>query len=99
MSMELPRAWSGSKTIGATEVDMRTVEGAGPATERKSPLLATSARSGAPSGIVVSAAAALAELRNSRREIDRVFMRGQYNGNAFQASAEFQPMKRFNTAL
>jgi hypothetical protein len=57
MSIELPKAWSGSKRIGVLDEDTRTVGMVFPAVF---PMLAVT--SGA--GIVVKVAAALAEARN-----------------------------------
>jgi hypothetical protein len=69
MSIELPSASSGSKRIGFAEEDMRTVE-----TVSVGAALVTAARRGA--GIAFNVAAALAAPRNSRRDIDEIFMDG-----------------------
>jgi hypothetical protein len=68
--MELPSAWSGSNRIGVEEEETRTVE---VFDDEAAPLDGVAAaRRGV--GIIARVAAAVAVLRNSRRERSEVFM-------------------------
>src|SRR5690348_16438341 len=74
MSMELPSAWSGTKTLGFAEEAILMADGS-------VELVAMEAAARSSTGITVNEAAAVAVPRNWRRDMPVGFMgTGKYNG-------------------